>query len=251
MAFLSFLAGTLGALGVAGAYYRYLSPALGFYLALGAILVIALNFPVNLARFVKKGRRNLSYGGLLFGLLATAALGGLLKFAIENPVTDVTNSAQGAPQFRTPATSVPVPAGMQEFVDPSFEINRDYDPSAFEKQARAYPNIYILDVPAQPANSLALAESVIAKHPEWHKVRDDQAAGSIELQEELPIFHSVDDFLIQVVGSPTGSSVLLRSRSRFGFTDFGFNAKRIRQFTEEFVAAASAANPPLKVEFRK
>jgi uncharacterized protein (DUF1499 family) len=251
MAFLSFLAGILGVLGVAGAYFRYLSPFLGFYLVLGAFVVIALNFPINLVRFVKKGRRNLSYGGLLFGLIAVAGLGVLLKFAIENPVTDVTNSASAPPQFRVPASTISVPAGMQEFVDPNYEINRDYDPSSFEKQTRAYPNIYVLDMPAQPAEAFALAEAVIAKNPQWRKVLVDKTAGSIEMQEELPIFHSVDDFLVQVLGSPSGSILLLRSRSRFGFTDFGFNAKRIRKFTDEYVAAASALTPPLKVEFRK
>lgn len=251
MAFLSFLAGTLGILGAAGAYYRYLSPFLGFYLVLSAVVVIALNFPVNLARFVKRGRRDVSYGGLAFGLLAIAALGFLLKFAIENPVTDVTNIAQGTPQFRAPASSIPVPPGMQEFMDPSFSLQRDYDPSSFEKQARAYPNIYILEVPTAPDHAFALANSVIAKHPEWRKAYEDRASWVIELQEELPFFHSVDDFVIQVTPAGQNASVLLRSRSRFGFTDFGFNAKRIRRFTEEYLAAAAALTPPMKVEFRK
>lgn len=251
MTTLSFLAVVLGALGAAGAYFRYLSPFLGFYLALIAIAVIAINFPLNLARFVRKGRRNVSFAGMLFGLLATAALGGVLKFAIENPVTDVTNTAQSAPQFRTPASSIPVPQGMQGFVDPSFQLNREYDPSSFEKQARAYPNIYILEVPTAPEHALAFADAVIAKHPEWKKVHEDKAGGIIELQEEMPFFRSVDDFVIQAVPSSAGSSILLRSRSRFGFTDFGFNAKRIRQFTEEYVAAGNAMTPPMKVEFRK
>lgn len=251
MAFLSFLAGTLGVLGAAGAHYRYLSPVLGFYLALGAVAVIALNFPLNLLRFVRKGRRNISPGGMLFGLLATAALGLVLKFTIENPVTDVTNSAQTPPQFRAPASSVPVPAHMQQFLDPSFQINRDYDPSAHEKQARAYPNIYILDIPVHPVEAMTLTESVLARHPEWKKVLEDKTEGTIELQEEMPFFHSIDDFVVEVMGAQQGSTILLRSRSRFGFTDFGFNAKRIRQFTDELVAVAGSMTPPMKVEFRK
>lgn len=252
MAFLSFLAATLGVLGAAGAYYRLLSPAFGFYLAFGAVAVIALNFPINLARFVKKGRRNVSFIGLAFGLAALASLAFVLKFAIENPVTDVTNSPQNPPPFRHRASSIPLADAAQEFVDTSFYLTRDYDASEYEKQARAYPNIYVLELPgASPETALALASSVAAKHPEWRKVHEDKGTHSLELEEEMPFFHSVDDFVIKAAASPGGASLFLRSRSRFGFTDFGFNARRIRQFTDEYVAAANSMTPPLKVEFRK
>lgn len=251
MAFLSFLAGTLGVLGVAGAHFRYLSPAFGFYLAMIAIVVIALNFPLNLVRFVRRGKRYVSPGGMLFGLLAIAALGVVFKFAIENPITDVTNAPAAPPRFQRPLSTIPVPAAMQEFMDPTHQLSREYNPAFAAKQERVYPNIYQLALPVAPPAAFQIVQSVVNKHPEWKKVRANEADLSLELEEELPVIHAVDDFVISVVPAGAGSHTLLRSRSRFGFTDFGFNAKRIRQFSDEFVAAGAAMNPPMKVEFVK
>jgi uncharacterized protein (DUF1499 family) len=251
MALLSSLAVVLGALGAAGAYYRLLSPAFGFYLCFVAVAVIALNLPVHIVRFVKRGKRGVSFAAMLLGLIGMAALGGVLKFAIENPVTDVTNNPSSPPPFRHPASSIPVPPDMKGFIDPSFLISRDYDPAFAEKQLKAYPNLYLLLVPAPPESALALAQSVVAKHPEWRVVHVDQENKSLEIEAEQPFFHAVDDFLIQAQPLPEGSQILLRSRSRFGFTDFGFNAQRLRAFSEEFAALGASMTPPMKVEYRK
>lgn len=251
MVFLSFLAGVLGVLGTAGAYYRILSPSLGFYLALGALAFIALHLPYNLFRFITRGKRWVYPAGFLFGLLASVALGFVLKFAIENPITDVTNLPANPPPFRHPTTLIPVPSGMEHFLDPSLQLTRDYDPSFTEKQARAYPNIYILELAAPESSAFTLVSSLIARHPEWRKVSEEKAIFNIEMEEELPVFRSVDDFLVRIAPANGGSQVILRSRSRFGFTDFGTNARRIRLFSSELMAMAAAMTPPLKVEQHK
>jgi uncharacterized protein (DUF1499 family) len=244
MVFLSMLAGVVAALGAAGAYFRILSPIFATYLCLGGVAVIAVSLPVNLVRFIRFGKRRVSFVSMLFGIVAVGALAFLFKLAIENPINDIaTDPAQPVP-FSHPSSLISAP-GMQEFVDSSFNLNKDYKPEFAEKQKRAYPDIHPVALPLDPGSAYGLVDQIVKQqHPEWRVVSENPGEGKIEVEAETPYFHFVDDLVIQVEPSGDNSRVQIRSRSRFGQSDLGMNARRIRALMTELKGQGAAPAAP-------
>ena len=107
-----------------------------------------------------------------------------------------------------------------------------------EQQHQAYPDIAPL--------SLALTRDAAfnrsldaAQHMGWTIVATDDAAGRIEASDRSRWFGFTDDIVIRVTASGSGSRVDVRSSSRYGRSDFGVNAARVRAYLAELRGTTS------------
>jgi uncharacterized protein (DUF1499 family) len=73
-----------------------------------------------------------------------------------------------------------------------------------------------------------------ARDMPWTLVDESREEGRIEAYHKLAWFGFIDDVVIRVDTTETGSIIDIRSKSRIGRGDLGVNAKRIRSYIEEF-----------------
>ncbi|MFN2432364.1 MAG: DUF1499 domain-containing protein [Gemmatimonadota bacterium] len=141
-------------------------------------------------------------------LLATLAL--LLRFP---PLGDVTTTPEDPPRFRAqPPGDVPYPdrfAGLQR---------------------RAYPDLSPLQSRDAPAETLGRAAEAAQQMEGWRVVLRDDSLRVFQAVAETPLFGFEDDVVVEVRAGGGGSQVHVRSRSRIGRSDFGANARRIRDY---------------------
>ena len=104
--------------------------------------------------------------------------------------------------------------------------------------AAAYGDINGVTI-AQPVPVVAERALQLATEAGWEIASSDLAAGRIEATASVSYIRFKDDVVIRITPSADGaeSRVDVRSVSRVGISDFGVNARRIR----EFLAALTAA----------
>ncbi|MDB4837762.1 DUF1499 domain-containing protein, partial [Marinomonas sp.] len=69
----------------------------------------------------------------------------------------------------------------------------------------------------------------------WELVVEDMDAFRFEASARTPLYQFIDDVVVVVTATDTGSRVDIRSVSRIGRGDRGVNAARIRKFVKEFI----------------
>jgi uncharacterized protein (DUF1499 family) len=106
-----------------------------------------------------------------------------------------------------------------------------------EQQKRAYPDIapLILALPPDRAFSRALDA---AQARGWTIVAADPVAGRIEASDRSRWMGFIDDIVVRITPSDSGSRIDMRSSSRLGRSDFGVNAARIRDYLAALRVAA-------------
>ncbi len=158
-------------------------------------------------------------------LLAYPSYLGLRAYQLPQ-ITDVTTDPLDPPRFEAIARLRP----------------RDANPAAYagltaaELQRVAYPEIEPLVVGSTPQQSFDAAMNVINKL-KWRVVdaRPPQAnrrEGRIEAVARTLIFGFRDDVVVRIRPVPDGTRIDFRSASRYGRSDFGTNAARIRGLSE-------------------
>ncbi|PZQ18156.1 MAG: DUF1499 domain-containing protein [Ancylobacter novellus] len=116
-------------------------------------------------------------------------------------------------------------------------------PGQAETQRAAYPALgpLILPLPPEEVSNLAIG---LVEERGWRLLgptsfpRGGPPRGRIDAVARTPVLGFSDDVSIRIRPDGDGSRVDMRSASRFGVTDFGANAERIRAFLEELSAAA-------------
>jgi uncharacterized protein (DUF1499 family) len=73
----------------------------------------------------------------------------------------------------------------------------------------------------------------------WTIVASDESAGRIEASQRSRWMGFTDDIVVRVAPTTSGSRIDLRSSSRYGRSDFGVNAERIRAYLTALRAAAT------------
>lgn len=96
-------------------------------------------------------------------------------------------------------------------------------------QEAAYPDIAPVDLVIVPAAAFAKALAT-AEAMGWALVAADSSAGRIEATATTRFFRFRDDVVIRIRPRDGGSRLDIRSVSRFGGSDLGKNASRIRAF---------------------
>jgi uncharacterized protein (DUF1499 family) len=68
----------------------------------------------------------------------------------------------------------------------------------------------------------------------WVIYHRDADNGIIEAYEKTAVWGFIDDIVIRLTKTPTGTAIDLRSASRVGGGDLGANANRIQAFYDDF-----------------
>lgn len=100
-----------------------------------------------------------------------------------------------------------------------------------ERQRKLYPD---LDSPRfhQEADKVFKRALKLAREQGWKIVDVDEANFRVEATATTPVLKLLDDVVVEVRPEPDGSSVHMRSKSRFGNNDLGGNYKRIKTFLD-------------------
>ena len=217
-------------LGPALAHLEILQPSAGyglFVLAAAegalAILVALLAFARTGVRSRRTGRR-LAWVGLLGGALVLGVAAAHASAGRGLPrIYDVTTDPGDPPVF-VKALSDPGNAGS----------DLAYQPGSTAQQRTAYPDLAPIAVEAPPAEALQRARRAALEIGlvvvDVRPPSSPGADGALEALQRSEVFRFVDDFVVRVRPSATGSVVDVRSRSRNATADFGVNARRIRVF---------------------
>jgi uncharacterized protein (DUF1499 family) len=205
----------------------------GLAVLLGALALAALAILAALAAFVVIWRNgNPGFGrallGLMIGLglLAYPAFIAVTGYALP-PIADVTTDPADPPQFEVIARVRPRGA------NPIAYAGR----TAAASQRSAYPDIAPLqyEAGAQEVYRAAVAALRKMKSVVIIDERAPQAGrrdGRIEAVARTTIMGFRDDVVIRVRASVGGTTVDIRSASRYGTRDFGSNARRVRALAE-------------------
>jgi uncharacterized protein (DUF1499 family) len=102
-----------------------------------------------------------------------------------------------------------------------------------DQQRRAYADIGPLVITMPPAQAFERCRAV-AGQLRWRIVAEHPQQGEIEAIDQSLLFGFIDDIVIRVKATDSGSRIDLRSASRAGVSDLGVNAKRIRSFIQAF-----------------
>ena len=217
-----------------------IEPALATFAA--ALIFAALAVLLSFMAFIAIWRQGLSglgsaIMGLILGLMLLAYPGYLGYRASKLPaISDITTDPDNPPPFDVLARLRP--RGRNDYPGAA----------AAQAQRAAYPDIVPLQesVPIKLAYDVSLA--LVTKR-KWHVVdARPPAAGRreaiIEAVARTPIMGFRDDVVIRVSATATGARVDMRSASRYGLSDFGANAARIRSLLEDIDDAVSSAPEP-------
>jgi uncharacterized protein (DUF1499 family) len=116
-----------------------------------------------------------------------------------------------------------------------------------EQQRKAYPDVGPLGTNANPQAAYDAVLAVVNKR-RWRVVdaRAPQAGrreGRIEAVARTPIMGFRDDVVIRVRADPDGTRIDARSSSRYGTSDFGTNASRVRGLMSDIEEAIRTQKP--------
>lgn len=124
-----------------------------------------------------------------------------------------------------------------------------YDRARFaDEQTRAYPDIRPMTIDRPSDEAYALVVDAV-KRLKMHVVRDEEpdpdagTPGTVEAVDRTLIMGFYNDVAIRVSGDAETSRVDIRSASRFGAGDMGYNADRIRELMKEIHARLDATTP--------
>jgi uncharacterized protein (DUF1499 family) len=200
------------------------------YLGLAAVIVSAPALVIGLTR--------LNWRGIVLALVALIG-GGLIAYVPWHydqirqtvpPIHDITTDPENPPAF-----IAIVPLRQGEGINPvAYEGAK-----IAEQQRRAYPDILPLTVGLEPDAAFARALE-IAQQMGWTIVASDKAATQIEASQRSRWMGFTDDIIVRVAPANSGSRIDLRSSSRYGRSDFGVNAERIRDYLAALRAATSS-----------
>jgi uncharacterized protein (DUF1499 family) len=214
-------------------------PALATFAA--ALIFAALAVLLGFAAFVVIWRQGLgglgsAVAGIMLGILLLVYPSYLSYRASKLPmINDITTDLVNPPRFDTLARQ-----------RPRGKVN--YPGAAFAtRQRTAYPEIVPLQeaVPPKQAYDIALA---VATKRKWQiadaRPPQPHRDGVIEATARTPIMGFRDDVVIRVSPLGNGTRVDVRSASRYGLSDFGANASRVRTLLEDIDDVISAAPEP-------
>ncbi len=209
----------LAAYGTGWGWWHFIAGLLGVVAAVVLALIAAVAAIVALIRKPAGLRRH-----ALIGLIATlpllAVAGWAIARATSYPLThEVTTDLVNLPAYQTLRVREDRFLGLDGGEAEWRAIH-----------AKAFPDIRPVTVATSPAETLAKAKVLIlASGWEIAAERPD----SIEATATLTPFKFKDDIIIRVTPDGTGSRIDMRSISRVGEGDLGFNAERVRAFLAE------------------
>ena len=226
-----------------------IEPALATFAA--ALVFAALAVLLAFLSFIPIWRDGCTgFGRALLGLvLGVALLGypGYLAYVGSKlpPINDITTDTEHPPQFDMLARLRP--RGSDEYPGAKTAA----------MQHAAYPDIQPLEEDAAPDAAYRAALAVVTKR-KWLIVDARPPAprrdGVIEAVARTLIMGFRDDVVVRIAPDEDGSRIDARSASRYGISDFGANAARLRALLSDIDDALSetpAEQPPQPAPAKK
>ncbi|MFY0683128.1 MAG: DUF1499 domain-containing protein [Balneola sp.] len=163
--------------------------------------------------------------GILIAIIALANLGYWYNERSQGypPIHDISTNVENPPKFVAIAplrkdASNPTPYSGEETAS---------------QQKEFYSGLEPLTLSLSYDDAFKIAVTATEKMP-WEIVDINKDEGRIEAFHKLAWFGFIDDVVIRVDTTATGSIVDIRSKSRIGRGDLGVNAKRIKSFKKKF-----------------
>jgi len=182
--------------------------------ATGALVGAAL----GLIALLTGGPRGRASAALVLNLLVAAPPLWMYRQVQTLPrIHDISTDTADPPAF---VAVLPLRAGARNPVD--------WKPETAAPQKAGYPDLAPLVLPVPPALAMARAERA-ARAMGWAIVAVQAEQGRLEATDTTRLFGFQDDVVIRVRPQGSGSVVDVRSLSRVGGSDFGTNAKRVRE----------------------
>lgn len=194
----------------------------------GAAVIGGILAAVGLYRMVEENRAYtlIAVTGIVLSLMA---LGNLGYWALQvqkgyPPIHDISTDTVNPPEFQAIA---PLRADAPNPV----EYQRDSGVAAAQEAFYSGLETISISRPYDEAFDRALET---ARQMPWTMVDHSREEGRIEAYHKLVWFGFIDDVVIRVDTTATGSKVDIRSKSRIGQGDLGVNAWRVRKYIEAF-----------------
>lgn len=217
-----------------------IGPALAtFAAALGLATIAILLALMSFVTIWRQGLTGLgsSVLGIFLGSLLLAYPAYLGARAYRLPmINDITTDTANPPRFEALARYRP--PGTSNYPGPAVA----------ERQHAAYPDIVSLEAPFPPKLAFDVTLALIKKR-RWAVVdarppQEDRRNGEIEATARTPIMGFRDDVVVRITNVSGGSRIDVRSASRFGASDLGSNAARIRSLLEDIDDGLASAPEP-------
>ena len=220
------ITGTL--LAIAGSYgsgQEFWPFTIGLLMVAVAFLLVAIGGLAGLFALIRNSAgsglgRRITIGLLLCGVVLAGVGPWIYRGVSLPPIHDVTTDLANPPGFAVLALRKDNLAGV-ESLDQWRALHR-----------KAYSDIAPITLRMTPDAAMARAQTLISARG-W--TITPGAAGRLEATDTVSPFKFKDDVVIVATPTADGQSttVNMRSVSRVGTSDFGINAKRIREFLAE------------------
>ncbi len=217
-------------LGPALIWLGLLTPLMGFSSFALAVLLGIISLALGLIGLLRtrkssgRGGRGRAWIGVgTGGALILVLLIGVSSSGNAPPIHDVTTNIDDPPSFSDAVRNAPGRANGIDYPDGG--------PSVPGQQRDGFPDLGSLQLSDTPADVLERGREA-AESLGWTVTLVDVEALRIEAYDTTSVFRFVDDIVVRVRPSSTGSVVDLRSNSRVGGGDLGANAARIIAFLE-------------------
>jgi uncharacterized protein (DUF1499 family) len=200
------------------------------YFGLAAVIVSILALAIGLVRR--------DWRGITLGLVALIG-GGLVAYVPWH----YDQIRQAVPSIHDITTDTDSPPAFVAVV--ALRQGEGVNPVAYEgakiaeQQRRAYPDIVPLTLGLAPDAAFRRALDT-AEQMGWTIIASDKATGRIEASQRSRWMGFTDDIVVRVTPASAGSRIDLRSSSRYGRSDFGVNAARIRAYLTALRAATTS-----------
>jgi hypothetical protein len=206
----------------------------------GAALVLVMSLVAGLDIWVtgRQGAARIVVATLVAGMLLAIPAGLAITSRNFPVINDITTDMKDPPDISD--TENVRGAGSNPVTYPA-------DRFANLQQA-SYPDIKTLVVPRSAEETFELVLQAIAKlkmRSTYEAPPDEEpgAPGIVELVDRTTVIGFADDVAIRITGDETSSRVDIRSASRFGKSDFGRNAERVRSILREIGNRLEASVP--------
>ncbi len=207
------------------------------FIGCGLVLLFGVFALVRIWQRGWPGGSNAVTGMIIAVLMLAWPLAALVKAGDYPLINDVTTDLTDPPQFVIAGPKRP--PGAHDAVYPE-------EFAALQKES--YPDLRTLRVDRPPEEVLELSRKAMQRlrmviQGEVPFGTGGQNRGQLEAVDRTLVLGFYDDVVVRVRGVRGGSAVDIRSASRFGESDFGANAERVRALRAEIVARIEASVP--------
>lgn len=198
----------------------------------GLFLAIAIAvFSIVRIWFGGQSGASQAFAAIFIACLGLAAPLYYLSHAVTQPrLNDVETTPDEPLEFKMLTTMRP--ADANPIVDP--------DDAAIDAQDEGYPDIEPMALERSAPEVFSLVHEAVERLG-WNIVLNEapgeNGVGRIEATDRTRIMGFTDDVVVQVKGDDAHAVIDVRSVSRYGSTDLGGNAERIRKLFAEVTAA--------------